>query len=82
MLILQVEAKRYDDIILFNFKDHYQNLTLKTALMIQWTTERCSDHLEEMMLYKTDDDVLINPWILKRAVQENSRNDLVGMIFQ
>lgn len=71
----------YSDMIVFDFKDHYQNLTLKSALMLQWAVERCAHHLEEMMLFKTDDDVLVNPWILRRVVQENSEKGLVGTYY-
>ncbi|XP_045455779.1 beta-1,3-galactosyltransferase 5-like [Melitaea cinxia] len=70
-----VEAKKYSDIIIYNFQDHYQNLTLKTALMLKWTTENCSPN---MMMLKTDDDVIVNPWMMKRVLQENSGKDLVG----
>ncbi|CAH2261172.1 beta-1,3-galactosyltransferase 5-like [Pararge aegeria] len=73
-----VEAKAYSDMIVFQFQDHYQNLTLKSALMMQWTTARCTEHLEGMMLFKTDDDVLVNPWILRQVLEENSGKDLVG----
>ncbi|XP_046973694.1 beta-1,3-galactosyltransferase 5-like [Vanessa cardui] len=70
-----VEAKKYSDVIIYNFQDHYQNLTLKTALMLKWTSERCPTGL---MLFKTDDDVLVNPWMLKRVLHETAGRDLVG----
>ncbi|XP_034826657.1 beta-1,3-galactosyltransferase 5-like [Maniola hyperantus] len=73
-----LEAKEYSDMIIFQFQDHYQNLTLKTALMMQWTAARCPSHLDELMLFKTDDDVLVNPWLLRRVVRQNSGKDLVG----
>ncbi|XP_052741661.1 beta-1,3-galactosyltransferase 5-like [Bicyclus anynana] len=73
-----VEAKSYSDMIVFTFQDHYQNLTLKTALMMHWTTTRCSEHLQELMLFKTDDDVLVNPWVLRRVLQEHPGKDLIG----
>nr|XP_026485259.1 beta-1,3-galactosyltransferase 5-like [Vanessa tameamea] len=70
-----VEAKKYSDVIIYNFQDHYQNLTLKTALMLKWTSEHCPT---ELMLFKTDDDVLVNPWMMKRVLEETSGSDLVG----
>ncbi|XP_045761818.1 beta-1,3-galactosyltransferase 5-like isoform X3 [Maniola jurtina] len=73
-----LEAKAYGDMIIFQFLDHYQNLTLKSALMMQWTAARCPSHLDELMLFKTDDDVLVNPWVLRRVVQQNSGKDLIG----
>ncbi|XP_050356271.1 beta-1,3-galactosyltransferase 5-like [Nymphalis io] len=70
-----VEAKKYSDVIIYNFQDHYQNLTLKTALMLKWTLEHCPT---ELMLFKTDDDVLVNPWTMKLVLDETSGKDLVG----
>ncbi|CAH2097310.1 unnamed protein product [Euphydryas editha] len=70
-----VEAKMYSDIIIYSFQDHYQNLTLKTALMLKWTLEHCPSAL---MLFKTDDDVIVNPWMMKRVLKETAGKDLVG----
>ncbi|CAH0717558.1 unnamed protein product, partial [Brenthis ino] len=70
------EAKQYSDIIIYNFQDHYQNLTLKTGLILQWTVRRCSPR----MLFKTDDDIFINPWMMNRLLQEYSGTDLVGKV--
>ncbi|XP_032524077.2 beta-1,3-galactosyltransferase 1-like isoform X2 [Danaus plexippus] len=70
-----VEAKMYSDVIIYKFKDHYQNLTLKTALMLEWTATRCPT---DLVLFKTDDDVLVNPWVMKQLVKEHAGRDLVG----
>lgn len=70
-----VEAKQYSDIIVFDFHDHYQNLTLKTALMMHWTLSRCP---QAQFMFKTDDDVLVNPWTLKTVLMENRDAKLLG----
>ncbi|CAG9571058.1 unnamed protein product [Danaus chrysippus] len=70
-----VEAKMHGDVIIYKFKDHYQNLTLKTALMLEWTATRCPT---DLVLFKTDDDVLVNPWVMRRLVKEHAGRDLVG----
>lgn len=61
--------------IVFDFPDHYQNLTLKTALMMRWILEHCS---QVQFLFKTDDDVLVNPWTLKTVLKENRNAKLIG----
>ncbi|XP_026316563.1 beta-1,3-galactosyltransferase 5-like isoform X2 [Hyposmocoma kahamanoa] len=70
-----IEAKEYRDLIVYDFLEHYQNLTLKTALMLQWTSQRCP---EARFLYKTDDDVVINPWRLKEVLIDNAHTELAG----
>ncbi|XP_047506663.1 beta-1,3-galactosyltransferase 5-like [Pieris napi] len=72
-----LEAKLHSDIIIYNFKDHYQNLTIKTGLMLEWTISRCSS---SKFLFKTDDDVLVNPWKLRQIVEENAENVLIGYL--
>ncbi|VVD01290.1 unnamed protein product, partial [Leptidea sinapis] len=69
-----LEAKMNHDVIIYQFRDHYQNLTLKTALMLQWSSARCP---AARFLLKTDDDVLVNPWAMRRIV-EGSYDSLIG----
>ncbi|XP_059055949.1 beta-1,3-galactosyltransferase 5-like [Achroia grisella] len=70
-----VEAKQHGDLVIFDFQEHYQNLTLKTALMLQWTLDRCP---QAEFLFKTDDDVFVNPWTLKKVVRDNKDAQLLG----
>ncbi|KAJ8710433.1 hypothetical protein PYW07_009799 [Mythimna separata] len=70
-----IEAKQYSDMIVFDFRDHYQNLTLKTALMMRWSLRRCP---QAQFLFKTDDDVLVNPWTLRKVLKENEDAQLLG----
>ncbi|XP_038218431.1 beta-1,3-galactosyltransferase 5-like [Zerene cesonia] len=69
-----IEAKLHRDMIIYQFNDHYQNLTLKTGLMMKWTLERCPS---TNWLLKTDDDVLVNPWKMRKVV-EGSQDALIG----
>ncbi|XP_021190918.3 beta-1,3-galactosyltransferase 5 [Helicoverpa armigera] len=70
-----IEAKQFGDLLVFDFHDHYQNLTLKTALMMKWTLRRCP---QAQFMFKTDDDVLVNPWMLKKVIKENGDASLLG----
>lgn len=57
------EIETYDDIIIENNVDSYDNLTLKTLSMLEWTSTYCN---QSQYLLKTDDDMWINvPNILK-----------------
>lgn len=70
-----IEAKEYSDIIVYDLLDDYQNLTLKTALMLQWTLQRCPS---ARFLYKIDDDMLINPWKLEEVLRDHAHAELTG----
>ncbi|XP_045540293.1 beta-1,3-galactosyltransferase 1 [Papilio machaon] len=70
-----LESKQFNDILVFDFYDQYQNLTLKTALMLKWASERCP---QVKFLFKTDDDVLVNPWILQRVIKDHPHAQLLG----
>jgi hypothetical protein len=54
---LKQEMALYNDILQANLKDSYQNLTLKTMAMLEWTSSYCS--MAEYLL-KSDDDMFIN----------------------
>lgn len=63
------EAQMYDDIVVEDFIDTYQNLTLKSMFMLKWTVNHCRS---VPFVLKTDDDMLIN---IRALLQEmkNSR---------
>ena len=63
---LVVEANKYKDIVQFGFRDDYYNLTLKALAVLRWMNRNCmtSDYI-----MKTDDDVLVNPWILEEQIR-------------
>ncbi|KAL4706141.1 hypothetical protein ACJJTC_013606 [Scirpophaga incertulas] len=70
-----LEAKENRDMIVFDFSDHYQNLTLKTALMLHWAHRRCP---QAGVVLKTDDDVLVNPWAMMDVLMLHEDKQLVG----
>lgn len=57
------ESLQYNDIIQEQFHDTYNNLTLKSVMMLKWVTTKC-EHAKYLM--KTDDDMFVNvPTLLK-----------------
>jgi hypothetical protein len=69
---LNHEMALYDDIITANFQDSYQNLTLKSMAMLEWTSSYCS---KAEYLLKADDDMFINVDNLLRFVDTADKND-------
>lgn len=56
---LQQEAEQYDDIILENFIDSYNNLTIKSVMALKWITRnKCFQQAAFFM--KCDDDTFVN----------------------
>lgn len=51
---IEMEKHLYDDIVVANFMDSYDNLTLKTMASLEWVDTYCnqSEHI-----LKTDDDM-------------------------
>lgn len=54
---LSTEQSLYQDLIIANFIDSYDNLTLKTMSMLEWMKDYCN---QSEYLLKTDDDMFIN----------------------
>ncbi len=44
---INYESEVYDDLIQENFVDSYNNLTLKSILMLKWVKNNCLDKGEE-----------------------------------
>ncbi|XP_046405336.1 beta-1,3-galactosyltransferase 1-like [Ischnura elegans] len=53
---IQVEARIHNDIIVEDFEDNYENLTIKTLFVVKWMMNNCA---RATHLLKTDDDMLI-----------------------
>lgn len=56
-LLIAEENNLYQDIILANFVDSYNNLTLKTTSILEWVDNYCN---QARFVLKTDDDMFIN----------------------
>ncbi|XP_023251794.1 N-acetyllactosaminide beta-1,3-N-acetylglucosaminyltransferase 2-like [Seriola lalandi dorsalis] len=55
--LVQLESKRYGDIIQWDFKDTFYNLTLKDVLFWSWFSRSCG---RTRFVFKGDDDVFVN----------------------
>jgi len=54
---IETEKHLYDDLIVANFQDSYDNLTLKTMSSLEWMDAYCN---QSEYILKTDDDMFIN----------------------
>lgn len=54
---VQVEDDQYGDIIQADFRESFQNLTLKVVLGLKWITQNCA---HSKYMYKGDDDMFVN----------------------
>ncbi|KAJ8686207.1 hypothetical protein QAD02_022001 [Eretmocerus hayati] len=64
------EGHLYNDIIQESFHDTYNNLTLKSVMLLKWAVANC-DKLTFLM--KTDDDMFINVPALVKALKGRSK---------
>ncbi|KAK9302175.1 hypothetical protein QLX08_005770 [Tetragonisca angustula] len=73
------ESHQYNDIIQEKFYDTYNNLTLKSVMMLKWVTSNCG---QAKYLMKTDDDMFVNIPTLMRTLQSRSQttNTLLGSL--
>ncbi|XP_058797909.1 beta-1,3-galactosyltransferase 1-like isoform X2 [Phymastichus coffea] len=73
------ENHLYNDIIQENFHDTYNNLTLKSAMLLKWVTTNC-DKLTYLM--KTDDDMFVNVPALMKALKSRPKKTetLIGSL--
>ncbi|XP_052757095.1 uncharacterized protein LOC113520130 [Galleria mellonella] len=55
---IEEEVEKYGDIIQEGFIDSYNNLTLKSIMMLKWITNKCNESVRYIL--KTDDDMYIN----------------------
>ena len=70
------EYARHHDIILGDFIDHYQNMTLKSLLDLKVVDERCPG---VRYLLKTDDDMIINlPYLLDILGRTSTTRSFMG----
>ncbi|XP_067845633.1 N-acetyllactosaminide beta-1,3-N-acetylglucosaminyltransferase 2 [Heptranchias perlo] len=55
--MLQFESNKHKDILLWDYRDTFFNLTLKEVLFLEWVSKSCSD---VQYIFKGDDDVFVN----------------------
>lgn len=73
------ESEKYNDIIQERFHDTYNNLTLKSVVLLKWVTSNCET---SKYLMKTDDDMFINiPKLLETLnARPKSNGTLIGCL--
>ncbi|KAM6930964.1 beta-1,3-galactosyltransferase 2 [Xenentodon cancila] len=62
---LQQESRLHADIIQMNFMDNYQNLTIKTMMMMKWVATYCPSASYAM---KVDADIFVNVYYLMQRL--------------
>ncbi|XP_055378511.1 beta-1,3-galactosyltransferase 1-like isoform X2 [Condylostylus longicornis] len=55
---LKVESEQYGDLIQEDFVDTYNNLTLKSVMMLKWIQQKCLKKMKFVL--KCDDDTFVN----------------------
>ncbi|XP_069787772.1 N-acetyllactosaminide beta-1,3-N-acetylglucosaminyltransferase 2 [Narcine bancroftii] len=55
--MLKFESEQHNDILLWNHRDTFFNLTLKEVLFLEWINKSCSNI---QYIFKGDDDVFVN----------------------
>ena len=76
--MVEEESVQYADVIQEGFVDSYNNLTLKSVMMLKWVTHHCSN---VRYIMKTDDDMFVNVNNLVRLLMvRNMTNLLVGAL--
>lgn len=75
---MEEESLHYSDIIQEGFVDSYNNLTLKSVMMLKWVLSNCRS---VRYIMKTDDDMFVNINNLVRLLKlRNISNLLVGAL--
>lgn len=77
--MLKYESSRHKDIILWDFRDSFFNLTVKEVLFLKWIQTRCSG---ARFIFKGDDDVFVNTYrilnFLKDLPESKAKDLFVG----
>lgn len=77
--MLRYESVRHRDIILWDYRDSFFNLTVKEVLFLEWVQTRCPD---ARFIFKGDDDVFVNTYrildFLRGLSEPRARDLFVG----
>ncbi|XP_026200040.1 beta-1,3-galactosyltransferase 2 [Anabas testudineus] len=71
---LEEENRKHADIIQMNFQDSYQNLTIKTMMMMNWLATHCPNASYVM---KVDSDIFVNVFYLMRRLRGSPRRGFI-----
>ncbi|XP_035231737.1 beta-1,3-galactosyltransferase 1-like [Stegodyphus dumicola] len=74
------ESSKYGDIIQQDFIDTYNNLTLKSVMLLKWTNQNCTNAKYVM---KTDDDMFVNlPNLFRLLKAKGHKGLLLGCLIK
>uniref|UniRef100_A0A2D4K8W0 Hexosyltransferase n=1 Tax=Micrurus paraensis TaxID=1970185 RepID=A0A2D4K8W0_9SAUR len=77
--MLKFESETHQDILLWNYRDTFFNLTLKEVLFLKWVSNTCP---EAQFIFKGDDDVFVNTHqildYLKSLTKEKAKDLFIG----
>ncbi|XP_069092650.1 N-acetyllactosaminide beta-1,3-N-acetylglucosaminyltransferase 2-like [Pleurodeles waltl] len=59
--IVKYESETYKDILLWDYRDTFFNLTIKEVLFLKWVSVSCAD---VQFIFKGDDDVFVNTHLM------------------
>lgn len=78
---LFAENQLHDDIIQERFIDSYNNLTLKSVMLLKWVNNHCVENVKFVM--KTDDDMYVNipPLVKLLKARVKPSGFLMGFLF-
>ncbi|KAF7412590.1 hypothetical protein HZH66_001486 [Vespula vulgaris] len=65
------ESFQFNDILQEKFLDTYNNLTLKSIMILKWVTTNCE---EAKFIMKTDDDMFVNIILLMKTLQARTQS--------
>ncbi|XP_026568604.1 N-acetyllactosaminide beta-1,3-N-acetylglucosaminyltransferase 2 [Pseudonaja textilis] len=81
--MLKFESETHQDILLWNYRDTFFNLTLKEVLFLKWVSNTCP---EAQFIFKGDDDVFVNTHqildYLKSLTKEKAKDLFVGDVIR
>ncbi|XP_014277670.1 beta-1,3-galactosyltransferase 1 isoform X2 [Halyomorpha halys] len=77
-LLVEEENAEFQDLIQEDFIDSYNNLTVKSVMMLKWFLSKCPS---PTLLMKTDDDMFINIEYLSALISKlSSHSVLIGTL--
>lgn len=71
---LEDESRKHADIIQMNFQDSYQNLTIKTMMMMNWLATHCPN---ASYIMKVDADIFVNVFYLIRWLRSSPQQGFI-----
>lgn len=72
------ESRLFGDVIQADFMDTYNNLTIKSVVLLKWTGQHCP---ETRYILKTDDDMYVNvPNLVSYLNKKGGRKMLLGCL--